>query len=71
VLSYTSAGNVLFSGNCGNDTAMLDMSDTFIVSLQDIEKTTGYGFSYDLDKSAKPGASWGLDTVDGIPKWRS
>jgi type I restriction enzyme M protein len=39
--------------------------------MQEIEKTMGYGFSGDLDKSAKAGASWGLDACDGIPKWRS
>jgi len=54
-----------------DDTATGKTLDTFIVSLQEIEKTTGYDFSDDLDKSAKAGASWGLDACDGIPKWRS
>ena len=43
--------------------------DTFIVSPQEIEKTTGYDFSDDLDKSTKARASWGLDACDGIPDW--
>jgi endonuclease G, mitochondrial len=54
-----------------DDTATREALDTFIVSLLAIEKATGYGFSDDLDKSAKAGASWGLDACDGIPKWRS
>jgi endonuclease G, mitochondrial len=54
-----------------DDTATREALDTFIVSLQEIEKATGYELSDDLDKSTKPGASWGLDACDGIPKWRS
>jgi hypothetical protein len=54
-----------------DDTATREALDTFIVSLQEIEKTTGYGFSDHLDKSVKAGASWGLDACDGIPKWHS
>ncbi len=53
------------------DTATGKTLDTFIVSLQEIEKTTGYDFSDDLDKSTKARAPWGLDACDGIPKWRS
>ena len=54
-----------------DDTATREALDTFIVSLLAIEKATGYGFSDDLDKSVKAGASWGLDACNGIPKWRS
>ena len=54
-----------------DDTATSEALDTFIVSLLAIEKATGYGFSDDLDKSVKAGASWGLDACNGIPKWRS
>ena len=52
-----------------DDTATGKTLDTFIVSLQEIEKTTGYDFSDDLDKSTKARAPWGLDACDGIPKW--
>jgi endonuclease G, mitochondrial len=54
-----------------DDTATRKALDMFIVSLQEIEKATGYEFSDNFGKSAKAAASWGLDACDGIPKWRS
>ena len=54
-----------------DDTATRKALDMFIVSLQEIEKATGYEFSDNFGKSSKPKVSWDLQVCRDRPNWKS